>query len=111
VNALRQLPEQVSAVAGDLAALRGDFTELKRDMAELRGNVSELRRDMSEVRNAFSDGHGGVINVREEFAAIRQEIRTGDEETRRQMRILHEEVISRLALLDEGRKTRRRRKP
>ncbi len=111
MNALRQLPEQVSAVAADVAALRGDFTQLKRDMTELRCNVSELRRDMSEVRNAFSDGHGGVINVREEFAAIRQEIRTGDEETRRQMRILHEEVISRLALLDERRKTRRRGKP
>jgi hypothetical protein len=66
---------------------------------------------MSEVRNAFSDGHGGLINVRAEFAAVRDEIRTGDEETRRLMRVLHEEVISRIALLGEGRKTRRRRKP
>lgn len=69
VNALRQLPEQVSAVAADLAALRS------------------------------------------EFAAVREDIRTGDEETRRQMRILHEEVISRIALLAEGRQTRRRGKP
>jgi hypothetical protein len=61
VNALRQLPDQVSAVAANLAALRED-------------------------------------------------IRTGDEETRRQMRILHEEVLSRIALLDEGRKARRRGK-
>ena len=30
-----------------------------------------------------------------------QEIRDGDEETRRQMRVLHEEVIGRFALLDE----------
>ncbi len=96
VNALRQLPEQVSAVAGDLAALRSDVTQLKHDMTEVRG--------------AFSDGHGGVINVREEFAALRQEIRAGDEETRRLMRVLHEEVISRLALLDEGRKKPRRGK-
>jgi hypothetical protein len=41
----------------------------------------------------------------------RAPIRTGDEETRRQMRILHEEVISRIALLAEGRKPRRRGKP
>jgi hypothetical protein len=56
---------------------------------------------MTEVRGALSDGHGGLINVRDE-------IRTGDEETRRQMRVLHEEVLARIALLDEGRKTRRR---
>jgi hypothetical protein len=86
VNALRQLPEQVSAVAADLAALRGDVTRLHGDVTQLRGNV------------------------RAEFAAVREEIRTGDEETRRQMRVLHEEVISRIALLDEGRKTRRRGK-
>ena len=30
-------------------------------------------------------------------AAIRAEIRAGDEETRRQMRVLHEEVIARFA--------------
>ena len=87
VNALRQLPDQVSAVAAELAALRGDFTQLQ-------GDVTQFKRDM-----------------RAEFAAVREEIRTGDEETRRQMRVLHEEVISRLALLGEGRKTRPRRRP
>ena len=58
MNALRQPPEQVSAVAAGLAEFRGE--------------------------------------VRAEFAAVREEIRAGDEETRRQMRILHEEVISRV---------------
>ena len=49
---------------------------------------------------------------------LRTEIRNGDEETRRHMRVLHEEVISRLALLqeglpasDEGAATGRRRRP
>ena len=40
---------------------------------------------MTEVRGALSDEHGALINVRAEFAAVREEIRTGDEETRRQM--------------------------
>ena len=83
MNALRQLPEQVSAVAADLAVLRADVTRFRVD-----------------VRAEFTS----------EFAAVRQEIRTGDEETRRMMRILHEEVISRIALLGEKRKTRRHRK-
>ena len=39
--------------------------------------------------------------VRVEFSAVREEMRAGDEETRRHMRVLHEEVIARIALLDE----------
>jgi len=70
VNALRQLPEQVSAVAADLAVLRADVTRFRVD----------VRAEFAAVRAEFTA----------EFAAVRQEIRTGDEETRRMMRILHE---------------------
>jgi hypothetical protein len=42
---------------------------------------------------------------------LRTEIRAGDEETRRQMRVLHEEVISRIALLREGQQRRNHRRP
>ena len=81
VNALRQLPEQVSALAADVATLAAQVGTLAADVGTLAADL----------------------------AALREEVRTGDEETRRQMRILHEEVISRIVLLDEGRKTRRRR--
>jgi hypothetical protein len=100
VNALRQLPDRVSAVAADLAAVRGDVTQLQGDVTRLQGDVTRLQGDVTELKR----------DMHTEFAAVRDEIRTGDEETRRQMRILHEEVISRLALLGEGRKTRRRGK-
>ena len=40
--------------------------------------------------------------MREEFSAVRQEIREGDEETRRFMRVLHEEVIGRIATMKES---------
>jgi hypothetical protein len=36
-------------------------------------------------------------------ATLREEIRTGDEETRRFMRVLHEDVISRIAALGNQR--------
>jgi hypothetical protein len=39
----------------------------------------------------------------EQFSAIRQAIREGDEETRRHMRVLHEEVLSRIAAIQERR--------
>jgi len=40
---------------------------------------------------------------------LRDEIRAGDEETRRYMRVLHEEVIARLALIEESRRPRKSR--
>ena len=52
-----------------------------------------------------------IVQLREEmrgdFLAVRADIRAGDEETRRYMRVLHEEVISQIALLQEGRRPRR----
>ena len=39
--------------------------------------------------------------MRDEFAAAHREIRDGDEETRRYMRVLHEDVIARIAALGE----------
>ena len=57
--------------------------------------------------------------MRGEFSAVREEIRSGDEETRRvlgeridengrHMRVLHEEVIGRLATIQEGQSAPRR---
>jgi hypothetical protein len=48
-----------------------------------------------------------IVQLREEmrgeFSVVRQEIRNGDEETRRYMRVLHEEVLARFAMLGQGR--------
>ena len=49
--------------------------------------------------------------VRAEFSVVREEMRAeirADEETRSQMRVLHEEVIARIALLDEHLNNRKR---
>jgi hypothetical protein len=57
--------------------------------------------------------------MRAEFSAIRIEMQAGDEETRRvlreeitglgtHMRVLHEELISRISMIQEGRPTRPR---
>jgi predicted nucleic acid-binding Zn-ribbon protein len=49
-----------------------------------------------------------IVQLRDEmpseFSAVRAEMRAGDEETRRLMRVLHEDVIARIALLDNGRR-------
>jgi hypothetical protein len=83
-------------------------------LQELPKKVDELGLQIVQLRD----------EIRSECSAVRAEIRAGDEdvkqalrgeieETRRQMRVLHEDIIDRLALLDEGRESgkRRRKKP
>ena len=55
-------------------------------MTALESQIVQLRRGM-----------------RDEFSAIRQEVRAGDDETRTLMRVLHEDVINRISLIREGR--------
>ena len=49
-----------------------------------------------------------IVQLRDEmrlgFSAVRQEIREGDQETRRYMRVLHEDVIARIAALGDSRR-------
>jgi hypothetical protein len=68
------------------------------ELRELPGRVASLESDILQFR----------AEVRVEFSAVRQElqgmvqmlrteIRAGDAETRRYMRVLHEEVLTRIA--------------
>ena len=59
--------------------------QLPERMTALESQIVQLRTEM-----------------RDEFSAMRHEINSGDEETRTLMRVLHEDVIQRIALLQEG---------
>ena len=65
-------------------------------LASLPAHLSRLETEVVEFR----------AEVRQEFALLRQalrvEIREGDEETRRLMRVLHEDLIERLNTIGEG---------
>ena len=78
VEILEKLPERMDS-------LELQFVQLREEM---RAEFSTIR---SEIR-------GGDEQTRTD---LRAEIRAGDEETRTFMRVLHEEVLSRIALLDE----------
>ena len=47
--------------------------------------------------------------IRTEFSAVRDEVRGGDEETRRHVRLLHDTLIARLAAIGDGMRFRRKR--
>lgn len=79
VEILERLPERVTALEAQIVQLR-----------------DEMRDEFSATR---AEAHAGDERVIE---TLRQEIRAGDEETRRFMRILHEEVIQRIQLLGDA---------
>ena len=54
--------------------------------------VAALSAQILQLTGASHDG----------LSALREEIRAGDEETRRYMRVLHEEVIYRISLIGES---------
>jgi hypothetical protein len=108
-----------------LESLPARMTALELQILHLR---DEMRAEFSAIRSEFlASDEAMATGLREETRAIneetrrvlRDEIRAGDEETRRvlreeiaalgvHMRVLHEDVISRLALIQEG-QTRGRR--
>ena len=79
----------------DLAALPARVAGVELQIVQLRG---EMRLGFSAVRQEMADE---MQRAREE---LRAEIREGDQETRRYMRVLHEDVIARIAALGEARR-------
>jgi hypothetical protein len=109
MSALEVLPERVAALEVQFSLLRD---EMRSEFSAMRGDMhagdEETRRILrEEIRTANEDTQR---ILREEIRTadvdtqrtLREEIRAGDEETRRLMRVLHEDVISRIALLQEG---------
>jgi hypothetical protein len=94
VTKLEQLPERIDGLASQVVQLR-----------------TERHDEFSAVRTDMHDGLSAVrAEMHHEFSGVREEIRLGDEETRRYMRVLHEDVISRLATIQEGQDARRPRR-
>ena len=105
VDRLVDLPDRVAALELQIVQFR----------AEVRGEFAAIRREFAgefaAIRGEFA---GEFAAIRQEMATkadleqLRAEMREGDEDTRRFMRVLHEEVLSRIALLPEGRAARPR---
>jgi hypothetical protein len=90
-------------MADDALTARVEKIERKMELLEnLPDRVSAVELQIVHLRS----------EMQEQFSVVREELRTeiraGDEETRRYMRMLHEEVLSRIATVQEGRPRRKR---
>lgn len=68
-------------------------------MVELRNEVAQLR---TEIRTEFATVRDEFGVVRGEMAAVDERLTARIEDSRRETRVLHEDVIARIALLGEG---------
>ena len=85
-------------------------------MAAVESQILQLRDEMHVEFSAIQDRLGAIDQRFEEVLTRLQEgddktraqLHEDDEKTRRYMRMLHEEVLNRISLLQEGRGRRRR---
>jgi hypothetical protein len=122
MESLEGLPDRVAALVVQIvqfrAEVRAEFSAVRQEMRglseTLRGEMNGLGDTLRGEMNGLGDTLRGEMNglgdtLRGEIngglnglaQTLRAEIRAGDEETRLQMRVLHEEVIARFALLEE----------
>lgn len=116
---------------GELSAVRSDIGELRSDIGELRSNIAEMRSDIAELRHSDAGLHNDIAGLRNDMAGLRNdmaglrndmagvrgemsELREGMANntrelagqilaTQREMRVLHEAVIERIARIGESR--------
>jgi hypothetical protein len=97
----RSLTERVEFLEQSVGELHG----LPERMAAAELQILRLRDEM-RVEFSAIQGRFGAIDQR--FDDLERRVQEGDEETRRFMRLLHEEVLSRISLLQESRRRGKR---
>jgi len=83
------LKDRVALLEEDMRKSRG----LPERIASLESNILQFRTEVRVEVSAVRQEMQGAIQM------LRADIRAGDAETRRYMRVLHEEVLSRIAAL------------
>jgi hypothetical protein len=108
VEILEKLPERMDSLELQFVQLREEMrAEFSTIHSEIRAGDEQTRTDLrAEIRAVDEKTRTGLraeIRAGDEKTRteLRAEIRSGDEETRTYMRVFHEEVLSRIALLDE----------
>ena len=97
---LEQLPARVEDLAGQILQLRTEMRdEFSAVRAEIRAGDEDTRRIVNDQLRSVSDQLSGQFS--EQLRATRDELMT-------HARMLHEDVLSRIALIGESRRRRKK---
>lgn len=119
-DALVHLPARIDALTLQIVRFREDVRiEISATLMDLSAELGAVRADMTArieslcTRTDFLSAQLDAVSARLDASSLDafrnelHEIRSGEEETRRSMRVLHELVIARMAALREGRLSKR----
>jgi archaellum component FlaC len=113
VHGLATLPARVGAVERELKEFRADvdaeFGRVHAEFGRVHVEFGKVHTELAGGRDEFATVRDEFATVRSEFATVRSEIRQGDEETRRYMRVLYEDLVERIKIMGEGIEELRRR--
>ena len=91
--------EKLEKTVASLAEMPRQLTDLNGRVGQLELQIVQLRTEMNE---GFSALHGEIQDVRGEVVSTRNDILKVVESSSRATRVLHEEIISRIARLGEA---------
>ena len=103
---LHGIREELGGIRGELNGVRGELNGIHGRLSGVRGELDGIHGTLSGVRAELDGIRGELDGIRGELnglRGLRAEIREGDEETRRFMRVLHEDLIVRIAALGDAR--------
>ena len=109
VEGLELLPVRMTALESQVLQLGDDMR------AEFSAMRQEITAAVDDVRTVIRTGDQETRREMQSLhydvvARLESRISSGDEETRRYMRVLHEDVIERIAQIQEGPPPRRRKR-
>ena len=98
MDSLRALPAEVKILATKMSAVEMRLTTVESKIVQLRTDMNDGFSATLQIVEASSKATQAM------FDETHTIIRGGDEETRRQMRELHEDLVKRLAAIGEARR-------
>lgn len=109
VEGLELLPVRMTALESQVLQLGDDMrAEFSAMRQEITAAVDDVR---TVIRTGDQETRREMLSLHYDVVALLESrISSGDEETRRYMRVLHEDVIERIAQIQEGPPPRRRKR-
>jgi len=114
---VKGLAVRVSGVESRLGSVESRLGSVESRLGSVESRLGTVESQIVQLRTDMSDGFSATLQIIESsskatqtmFDETQKIIRQGDEETRIQMRVLHEDLVKRIAVLGEARARPRKR--
>jgi chromosome segregation ATPase len=101
-RSLREMPDRMGTLEGRMGTLEGRMGALEGRMDALEGRMDALERRMDAFERRLEVVESQIVELRVEMNSGFSAIREALVETNRHMRVLHEEVLSRIKAIEHG---------